>query len=132
VVEDARRNRLLLFEDSAVWAFDLGRRAERRWPRSVAGEVSIERRSLALEGAFPNPSSGDLSIRFTLPDAEPAALDLFDVVGRRLWTEDVGRFGPGRHVVRLAPAAQAPPGLYFVRLTRGRETLSSKVLRIAP
>ncbi len=53
---------------------------------------------LELEGARPNPAvAGQLTVAFTLPNAEPARLELIDVSGRRLAARDVGSLGPGRH-----------------------------------
>ncbi|MEP7216737.1 MAG: T9SS type A sorting domain-containing protein, partial [Anaerolineaceae bacterium] len=81
----------------------------------------------ALGGVLPNPSRGDrLEVTFTLPDAAPATLALFDVGGRRVALADVGALGAGKHVVDLARRAPIRSGIYFVRLSRGGQEAASR------
>lgn len=77
---------------------------------------------LALRGFVTNPSQGDATIEFALPDAEAATLELLDVSGRTLDRREVGEMGAGQHRVRLAADRVLSPGLYFVRLQRAGET----------
>jgi hypothetical protein len=83
--------------------------------------------SFALHGAAPNPAVGDWAISFSLPDAAPARLALITVAGRVLETRDVGSMGPGRHTLRIGPAHDLPAGIYFVRLSRGAQSLVTKL-----
>lgn len=85
--------------------------------------------SFALRGVQPNPSFGELHVSFALSDDAPAALELFDLHGRRLESVAVGGLGAGAHVVPLA--AHAPslaPGIYGVRLTQGSRRGFCKVV----
>lgn len=83
---------------------------------------------LALAGAWPNPArAGAMSLRFALPDAGPARLELLDVSGRRVAAVDVGALGAGDHVVRLEPVDRLRPGVYFARLSRNAESRVAKV-----
>ena len=82
---------------------------------------------LALAGALPNPALEDLVVRFSLPDAAPAVLELFDIAGRQLMVKDVGPLGPGEHSMRLAQRGALAPGIYMLRLTRGPRTLTSRL-----
>jgi hypothetical protein len=76
--------------------------------------------AFALAGATPNPAPGRaLTLRFALPDALPARLELVNVAGRSVWTREVR--GAGTHSLR--PTESFPPGIYFVRLTRGAQAL---------
>jgi hypothetical protein len=64
----------------------------------------------------PNPASGGTHLAFTLPDAGPVSLVVFDAQGRRVATvlERAWRAaGPHGAVVRTAELA---PGIYFARL----------------
>jgi hypothetical protein len=81
---------------------------------------------LSLEGARPNPAVGEVLLAFTLPDASPARLELYDLSGRRLSSRDVGHHGAGRHVVRAIDGTLAP-GLYWASLTHGGRTLRTRV-----
>src|SRR5207247_10493008 len=83
---------------------------------------------LTLTGALPNPARGEIRAWFTLPSAEPASLELYDLAGRWVARRDVGALGPGRHMVALAPGRR--PGLYFLRLAQGGRVLSPRVVLI--
>ena len=83
---------------------------------------------LTLAGARPNPSlGGPLMVEFTLARSEAAALDLFDVAGRRLVTREVGTLGAGPHVEELVPAHRLAPGVYLVRLRQGANARVARV-----
>jgi len=76
--------------------------------------------AFALAGATPNPAPGRaLTLRFALPDALPARLELVNVAGRSVWSREVR--GAGTH--SLHPSESFAPGIYFVRLTRGAQAL---------
>ena len=82
----------------------------------------------ALEGASPNPAvGGALTVAFSLKGAEPAELELIDVSGRRVATQEVGSLGPGRHVLNLAEGLRIQPGIYIVRLTEAGHSLTQRV-----
>lgn len=83
---------------------------------------------LALSGASPNPASTTrLSLRFSLRDASPAALELYDAAGRRVVDRAVGGLGAGTHTLSLADAA-LQPGVYLARLRQGSETRRVRVV----
>ena len=82
----------------------------------------------SLEGFHPNPStSGDLVVAFSLPNSEPATLQLYDMAGRRLIARSVGGFGPGRHLLKLE-VPRMPPGVYLLSLRRGGQTLVARAV----
>jgi catechol 2,3-dioxygenase-like lactoylglutathione lyase family enzyme len=83
---------------------------------------------LSLAGAWPNPSEDGVSVRFTLPGAEPARLELFDLRGRRIAAREVGSLGAGEHLVPLADRPNLPAGVYLVRLTHAQRVLTAKAL----
>ena len=100
-----------------------------------AGDIAVDvpaDRSLvtafALEGARPNPSRGDLVVAFSLPDAAPATLELIDLSGRRLRVMAVGELGAGRRMVRFGAGARLKPGIYWIKLTWARRTLTSRAV----
>jgi hypothetical protein len=74
-----------------IMIFDAGVHvpAGETWATAAAPE-------LAFLGAWPNPSTGGrLVVRFSLPDARAARIDLFDVGGRRVHVEEFGSLGAG-------------------------------------
>jgi hypothetical protein len=89
--------------------------------------LTVPAMALSLEGARPNPVSGPWLVRLTLPDAAAARLELLDVSGRCVEGRDIGPLGAGSHAVRPQSSGSLPPGLYFIRLTRGTDTLIRRV-----
>jgi hypothetical protein len=74
---------------------------------------------LALGAVFPNPAHGmDFVANLVLPSADPAQLELLDVMGRRVAARDLGALGAGRHSVELDGGVQLAPGVYMLRLTQ--------------
>jgi hypothetical protein len=75
---------------------------------------------LALSRPQPNPASGATLLRFSLPSAGNARLEILDLGGRRLWVNE-GTFAAGPQSCRwdgsTASGSAAGAGLYFVRLT---------------
>lgn len=86
---------------------------------------------LELVSLRPNPTQGGLRVTFALPQHRPAALELFDVAGRRLDLWDVGPMGAGVHSLDLDEGRRLKAGIYFVTLTDGRQqrTIRAVVLR---
>jgi hypothetical protein len=81
--------------------------------------------TIALASPSPQRAGRGLEVRFTLPDAAPAWVEVFDVAGRRLAHVPVGDFGAGRHAVTV-PGARIR-SIAFVRLTRGQEQVVQRV-----
>jgi hypothetical protein len=74
---------------------------------------------LSLARPVPNPAEGVALLRFSLPAAGSARLDIVDVTGRRVWTRRES-LGPGAHEWRWdgrdAGGRAVRAGVYEVRL----------------
>jgi hypothetical protein len=73
-----------------------------------------------LRGSLPNPSRGALTVSFSLANAEPATLEVFDLSGRLATSRSVGGMGPGEHQLDLSAGLR--PGVYLIRLTQSTQT----------
>ena len=82
---------------------------------------------LRLLGCTPNPARNGLHVAFSLADTRAARLELIDLAGRRVRAADVTAFGPGQHSVNLAREGMPSPGMYWVRLSQGGQTLTTRV-----
>ena len=84
--------------------------------------VLAEDTRFAIEGVAPNPAPGGrMTVRFTLPSAAPATIELLDVTGRRVDQRTLSGQA-GQQTVELGSATRIAPGLYWVRLRHaGRE-----------
>ena len=94
-----------------------------------AGEESAASAPLALAiaPAAANPVRGALVVDVALPSADPARLEVLDVMGRRVATRELGSLGTGRHSVDLSAELHFAPGVYLLRLTQGAD---AKVARV--
>lgn len=84
---------------------------------------------LALSSPAPNPAHGAALLRFSLPFAGTARLDLVDIAGRRVWGVE-GVFTAGAHTWHWrgsdAQGGRVRAGLYFVRLVTPWGTRSER------
>lgn len=102
-----------------------------RTRNATAGLDPGSRLSLALSPMRPNPARGNtLRVEFTLPDGAPARLELLDVSGRMVASDEVGMLGAGRHVRNLRGNHRLAPGVYLVRLTRGADSRVARVVAL--
>jgi hypothetical protein len=70
-------------------------------------------RSFGIAG--PNPTRGDVRLRFHLPEAGPAVIEVFDITGRRCGDLMEQTLAAGPHEVAWNARA-LPPGVYLARL----------------
>ncbi len=82
----------------------------------------------------PNPARGACTLRFGLPAAAEASLDLYDLAGRRVRALRSGWAPPGPSSVRWDGADDRgralPAGVYFARLEAGGRTRTARVLLV--
>lgn len=129
---DSRRRRFLFNEYHWLWALQSGG-GDSESPRSVAEATLAEgahlasrpSMSLAIEGS--NPFSEGIVAEVSLPEAAPALMELFDVAGRRVWSQETRFNRSGSHLVRVAGLTALSPGVYLLRLTQARQ---SRVVRV--
>jgi hypothetical protein len=70
----------------------------------------------ALLPPAPNPSSGSVSVRFSVPDVTDVDIAVFDLSGRLTETVTSAGVTPGYHQVQFS---DLPPGIYFCRMIAG-------------
>jgi hypothetical protein len=94
--------------------------------------MSIPKPALALRQNYPNPFNPTTTISFTLPEKSRVTLSIYDVKGslmRTLVDDMVGegyqeRIWDGRD----GSGSQVSSGVYFYRLTAGKQTLTKKMV----
>ncbi|MEO1479906.1 MAG: T9SS type A sorting domain-containing protein, partial [Bacteroidota bacterium] len=74
----------------------------------------------------PNPTTSTATVGFTLPTAEEARVEVFDLLGRRATTLADGFRAAGEHRVTL-DATRLPSGVYVVRLSTPTTSLAERV-----
>jgi hypothetical protein len=88
-------------------------------PEPVAGGT------LALAGPYPSPGRGSATLALALPRAAPVRWELVDLAGRRVAGADLGPREAGAVEWTIARGALAP-GLYFVRVTAGAQSITRR------
>ena len=91
---------------------------EPRTSTDVEGELPA---TYALEQNYPNPFNPVTRIVYSLAQAGPVQITVFDVLGRKVATPVDGSAAAGRHEVDF-DAAHLPSGLYLYRITAGAFT----------
>ena len=83
---------------------------------SLSDRVTIQRTvdEVELLGTHPNPAQSRATVQFAVPGQQKVALELYDVLGRRVQTL-VNEEREGRQSMRVN-AAELPSGVYFLRL----------------
>jgi hypothetical protein len=89
-------------------------------------EIPVE--GYDLEQSFPNPTSGDTQIGFTLPQSDHVVLRIFDANGQILRVLADKTFDRGRHFVEV-DLSFLPDGLYYYTLNSGSFTAVKKLVK---
>ena len=82
---------------------------------------------LALEAPRPNPVRGISTVPFSLAEAGPTRLSVFDLLGREVAVLAQGERAVGVHTATLN-ASRLSPGVYVVRLAAGGQALVRRVV----
>lgn len=93
--------------------------------RSSGDSLNTSIPSVLALAVQPNPAFGQATIRLEMPRAGRVEVEVFDLMGRRLEQVLAGHMEAGRYAIEWKGQ---PPGLYFVRLRLGSETLNTKVV----
>ncbi|MCB9297750.1 MAG: T9SS type A sorting domain-containing protein [Lewinellaceae bacterium] len=99
-------------------------------PANPGQVVSLAEATPQLE-ASPNPFSEQASIRFYLPKAGPALLEIFNLSGQRVWAHDAGQLDAGSYEQlwdgTTGTGQPLASGIYIIRLHLGEKVLTSKL-----
>lgn len=77
---------------------------------------------------FPNPSSGQLNVEFSLLEARSISVEVTDVLGRAVESVAGKQYGSGTTTLNLAQKQHYAPGVYFVNLGLDDKKIIKKVL----
>ena len=88
----------------------------------------------ALHENVPNPFNAETLIRFDLPDAALASLDVFNALGQKVRTLVQGRLDAGSHQLRWDSRDESgstlASGVYFYRLVAGKRVQTQRMMLV--
>lgn len=76
--------------------------------------------------AYPNPTSGQLSVEFTLNNLTQVKLGIYNETGQLVYLNNKGFYESGNHTVD-ANLSELPNGFYFIKLQVGSEQVIRKI-----
>ena len=82
--------------------------------------------AFALTGLFPNPTAGQATVAYALPQTSDVTLAAYDVLGRRVALLQSGQVEAGTHEASF-DASALPAGLYVVQLRAGDQVLTERL-----
>ncbi len=95
---------------------------------SVTAVDPLSTAAFALDRVRPNPVVGRFTVSFVLPNADAARLEILDVAGRRILSQEVGSLGAGSHVLEMGRPQDVRPGLYLLRLSQAGHSLTKRLV----
>ncbi len=86
----------------------------------------------ALSQNYPNPFNAATNIEISLPRAAEVAVDIYNILGQRVYILHNGNLSQGDHTLnwngRLQNGHPAPSGIYFCRMAAGKESQVRKMV----
>lgn len=95
----------------------------------VAEQLAVEEtpKALTLDENYPNPFNPSTTIRFTLPEAVPVSLTVYDMLGRKVAVLADGVLSAGQHEVQF-DASHLASGTYLYRLVTAEQTFVKQMI----
>ncbi len=77
---------------------------------------------------FPNPSNGEITVKFNLNDASTVKVNVVDVLGKNVLPVSTYNFGSGEQAISINKGSTLAKGIYFVNLNVNGAKLSKKLV----
>jgi hypothetical protein len=75
---------------------------------------------------YPNPFNNEATIAFDLKETSTAVLNIYDIVGKNVYSNNLGTVNPGVNFVDF-DGSNLEIGMYIVKLTVNNETVTKKI-----
>ena len=96
-------------------------------PAAVEAPGAAMPSNLRIEGSYPTPASGQISILFSLGQRDRIQLSIVDMLGRDVAILADGEYDTGPYTAHFNVSA-LPPGAYIARLKSNRTSVYTKFL----
>ncbi len=91
-------------------------------------QEEVEQGNLAVQ-SYPNPTKGDVTIRYFLPKPGPVNLNIVDIKGQPVLSEAFDFQNPGFNEYHWNSSEQTP-GIYLIKIQTPSGTVTSKMMKI--
>ena len=78
---------------------------------------------------YPNPFKDQINIKLDLQQAGDISINLFDINGKLLITQNQTNIGIGEHLFNLNNSVPLPSGMYFLRVATENSVITKKLVR---
>jgi len=89
----------------------------------VAG-INADANNITL---YPNPANGTVYVGYNLKSEENVSIELYNLLGEKIYSVNKGTGAQGKHL-EVLNLANAAPGLYFVHLNCGTNSITKKLV----
>lgn len=81
---------------------------------------------------FPNPVRGGINLKYDLPESGESQIEIYNVLGQRIYTKNLGVQIAGKHNIQLVlPSISSSPGqMYYLLLKSGNNWYQSSFTRV--
>jgi aminopeptidase N len=84
---------------------------------------------LELEQVYPNPFFSSFNISFTNNTASAVVIDLYDILGNKIYSKNLGYIESGTHQAKISPGTDLSPGYYMLVIRSGSEAQCRKLIK---
>lgn len=99
--------------------------------KPAQGDTHALPATLALSGAWPNPSAGRVQFTLAMPHDARVGFAVYDLEGRQVFSDGDRAYAAGTHTLAwsgaTATGARAPVGVYLARVMVGEQVLTRRV-----
>ncbi|TAE89623.1 MAG: PKD domain-containing protein, partial [Bacteroidetes bacterium] len=79
---------------------------------------------------YPNPFTGSTNIAFELSSNEVVAVQVYDLLGRKVYEEPARTLSSGKHIININESKfNASSSAYMIRLNLGGEVISRQIIK---
>ena len=111
-----------------VWVQDVTTKEiqQAAWGGAPVGIETVAE-GIARLRVYPNPFNQNATIEFSLEKKDQVSVEVLNVLGNLVYSEDHGTLGSGSHKVQISGESLVP-GIYFVKIQIGESSIIRKVI----
>jgi len=96
------------------------------WSLNVSGIDENDKTGNGIIGLFPNPAQTSAYIKYLLTDKHLVTLDVYNLIGEKIYSDNLGKLSAGVHTTEINTNAFAE-GVYLLNITIGNYIYSKRL-----